>query len=263
MATLYLIESRAARTYLCAACGGRIPRGTQHFRHDPFPPARIHRGQKTSHWCYECILASNPGRPDPITRRLRVPVVQVLSASNSGEPRVQPIRIDIVGVASALTKQLAGDPQLVHRISPEEFEEFVCDRLFAMGLEPKRVGDTNRRDGGVDIVFWPRSAAAFPFLGAAQVKHHRDPRTKEGPSGVRDFAGVLAGHPFNAGILVTNTSFSADAQWFAHEHAQLMRLRGFRDIRRWMFGIFDDDAEWREIPTSIELCPGVILDLKH
>jgi restriction endonuclease Mrr len=151
---------------------------------------------------------------------------------------------------------------LIHRITPEQFEEFICDRLSAMGLEPKRVGHTNRKDGGVDIVFWPRSSSAFPFLGAAQVKHHRDPSAKEGPPNVRDFAGVLAGHVFNAGILVTNTSFSADAQWFAREHARLLRLREFKDIRRWMFDIFDDDAEWREIPKSIELCPGLVIDLK-
>jgi hypothetical protein len=28
-----------------------------------------------------------------------------------------------------------------------------------------------------------------------------------------------------------------------------------------MFNKFDDDAEWREMPSSIELCPGVVVKL--
>jgi hypothetical protein len=132
-----------------------------------------------------------------------------------------------------------------------------------MGFEPLRVGPTNRKDGGIDVVFWPRLSGAFPFLGAAQVKHHHDMSIKEGPATVRDFAGVIAGHEFNAGIIVTNTSFSPDAQWFARERAKLLRLRDFTDIRRWMFNNFSDEAEWREIPKSIELSPGIIVKIRE
>jgi len=131
-----------------------------------------------------------------------------------------------------------------------------------MGMEAKLIGATNQKDGGIDILFWPRTKAAFPFLGAVQVKHHRSPLTVEGPSSVRDFAGVMASQPIGVGILVTNTSFSADAQWFASERSKLLRLRGFRDLRRWMYGIFDDNAEWREIPKSIEVCPGVNVEIR-
>jgi hypothetical protein len=187
----------------------------------------------------------------------------VLSPSREDRILVKPIRIDLIGVGAGFMKALKDDPYLVHEISPEQFEEFICDRLYAMGLEPQRVGNTNSKDGGVDVIFWPRERGAFPFLGAAQIKHHRNPQTKQGPSAIRDFAGVLAGHPFTAGILVTNTSFTPDAEWFAREHARLVRLREFRDIRRWMFDIFDNAAEWREIPTMIQLCPGVSITLKQ
>jgi Restriction endonuclease len=265
MPTLYLIETKAANPYLCSACNRPILRGTPHFRHDPYPYARQYRGQQTTHWCRECILNSDPGPKDRITSRLRVPAVRVLSRSQaqheSDQGRIELVRIAVVGIAPMLAARLAAEPELVHRFSPGEFEEFVCDRLAAMGLEPKRVGPTNKKDGGIDIVFWPRSKAAFPFLGAAQVKHHRNPSTKEGPSTVREFAGAISGHPFNAGIIVTNTSFSPDAQWYARERANLIRLREFQDIRRWMFNKFDDDAEWREMPSSIELCPGVVVKL--
>jgi hypothetical protein len=131
-----------------------------------------------------------------------------------------------------------------------------------MGFEPKRVGPLTRKDGGVDILFWPKAKGAFPFLGAAQVKHHRNSVTSEGVRTVRDFAGVMAGHPFAAGLIVTNTSFSPDAEWFAREHARLVRLRDFVDIRRWLLGNFSDEAEWREIPRSLELCPGVVVKIR-
>jgi len=60
-------------------------------------------------------------------------------------------------------------------------------------------------------------------------------------------AGAILGHPFNAGFVVTNTTFSPDAEWYAREHAKLIRLRGFDDIRRWVCGNFTDEAEWREV----------------
>jgi CheY-like chemotaxis protein len=176
-------------------------------------------------------------------------------------PAPKPI-VDIVGVGRILAKHLAYDPTLVHGLSPEEFEELICDRLSAMGLEAQRVGGTFQKDGGIDIVFWSKRPN-FPFLGAAQVKHHRRPKTKEGVGSVRDFAGAIAGQAFGAGIIVTNTSFTADAEWFARERAKLIRLRDYHDVRRWLLGDFTDDAEWREIPESIQLCPGVTIDLRR
>jgi hypothetical protein len=132
-----------------------------------------------------------------------------------------------------------------------------------MGFEPKQVGSTHRKDGGIDVVFWPRAVGAFPLLGAAQLKHHQNPAKKEGPKSVRDFAGALAGQPFNAAFLVTNTTFTPDPEWFARERAKLIRLRGFEDIQRWLQGNFSDQAEWRELPEELEVCPGVVIKLRE
>ncbi len=272
MRTLYLIRTNAAGTYLCDACGAPIPRGRSHFRHDPHSAARFYRGEKSLHLCVNCVLDADPPPPEKLTGRIRMPAVQVMQQQlrletvvqeAQWQPRLQPIRIEAVGIAPALVRQLATDPELVHRLSADEFEEFICDRLYAMGMEPKRVGGTTQKDGGVDVVFWPRAKGAFPFLGAAQVKHHRDPSLPEGPGNVRDFVGAIAEHPFSAGIFVTNTSFTPDARWFADRQAGLIRLRDYRDLRRWMMGEFDDDAEWREMPSSITLCPGVVVKIRE
>jgi len=158
--TLYLIETRARNDYTCSACRRRISRGTLYFRHDPFPAARMFRGQLTTHWCRECILASAPGPKELVTGRIRVPAVRVMNRSSSSVEKqlslLAPLQVQLVGIGPILSEQLAKEPSLLHRISPEEFEEFICDRLFAMGFEPRRVGATNRKDGGVDVVFWPR-----------------------------------------------------------------------------------------------------------
>jgi hypothetical protein len=265
MATLYLLETRAAENCTCAACHRVIRRGTAHFRHDPVAQARYFRGEKYSHWCYQCIMATNPGPKDKITGRLwvaRSVVVEVSKGRTGDMLRLDPVRIALIGIGPALSEQLISNTALIHSLSPEQFEEFVCDRLVAMGQEPKRVGATNRKDGGIDIVFWPRVKGAFPFLGVAQVKHHRNPRDKERSSTVREFAGAIAGRPINAGLIVTNTSFSPDAEWYARERASLIRLRGFADIQRWLADNFTDEAEWREIPQTLELCPGVVVRIR-
>ena len=264
--TLYLIEARARNEYRCSACQRRIQQGSYYFRHDPHPMARRARQKQTTHWCHDCIAASAPGPKDPVGR-LWVPTVRVLnpvqaSARQDELPLLNPLRVELIGIGPVLSERLRLEPTLIHQVTPDEFEEFVCDRLFAMGFEPRRVGAINRKDGGVDVLFWPRLRGAFPFLGAAQVRHHRSPSTVEGSPTVRDFAGTLAAHPFNAGLLVTNTSFSPDAEWFARAHARLVRLRDFTDIRRWLLGNFGDEAEWREIPSSIELCPGVVVRIR-
>ena len=68
-------------------------------------------------------------------------------------------------------------------------------------------------------------------------------------------------HGFNAGLLVTNTSFTPDAEWVAERRALLMRLRDFEDLARWLRDEYPREAEWREIPAEIEMCPGVVIKL--
>jgi hypothetical protein len=194
-----------------------------------------------------------------------VPVVNIIGRHDYSNRQLSffaPVKIECIGIAASLSESLAAQPSLVHELTPTEFEEFVCERLFAMGMEPKRVSSTYQPDGGIDIVFWPRWKGGFPFLGAAQVKHHRDHGIVEGPSTVRDFVGSLAGKPFAAGVIVTNTSFSPSAEWFARAQAGLVRLRDFKDICRWLANDFGDQEEWREFPSSIELAPGVVVRLR-
>lgn len=265
MATLWLLETRAAKQCTCAGCKRIIQKGEVHFRHDPHPRARQFRGERITHWCTTCIEPKRYAPKEFVTNRIRVPVVNIIGSHDHSDRQLSffaPVKIECIDVAASLSEALASQPDLVHKLTPPEFEEFVCERLFAMGMEPRRVSNTYRPDGGIDVVFWPRAKSAFPFLGAAQVKHHRDHTAVEGPSTVRDFVGSLAGKPFAAGLIVTNTSFSPSAEWFARAQSGLVRLRTFKDICRWLANDFGDDEEWRELPSSIEVAPGVIVRLR-
>lgn len=255
---LFLSQARARRPYHCKACGAEIAKGAIYFRHDPFNGTNVHK-KPTTHWCVDCIGPSG-ALLDPSNGRLRVAMMNVLAnRSQSGGELFVPARVELVHVTEQLSPMLAGDPSLVHALSPRQFQALLCERLEAMGFEPRQVGDVYRKDGGIDILFWPRQRCGFPFLGAVQAKHHRSLTKREGPSGVRDFAGVLAGHPINIGLMVTNTSFTADAEWFARNKAPLLRLRDFKDIQRWLTGNFASGDEWRDVPESIEVCPGLVV----
>jgi len=172
---------------------------------------------------------------------------------NSSDPNR---RIEVVEFSPQLLQQLERSPNDIQTLSPDEFERLICDRLHAMGMWVSRVGAINEADGGIDIIAGPKRDFVFPFLIAVQAKHHKNRKTKSGPSPVRQLHAVIQKHAFQAGLLVTNTSFTASALWEASYRPHLVRLRDFQDLKRWIQGNFLDEAEWREIPDFIEYAPG-------
>jgi hypothetical protein len=172
-------------------------------------------------------------------------------------------RAHVIGaIAGDLVARIFRTPEDIFRISPEEFEQLVMDRLAAMRYVVKQVGKTNQPDGGIDIVFSPRPGDGLPFLGAVQVKHHARPDLRSGVEVVHSMVGVLERHrgKFNLGMVVTNTSFTQEAQWFVEPLQLFLRLRDGSDVRRWVAGDFANPRERREFPTSIELTSKLILE---
>lgn len=172
-----------------------------------------------------------------------------------------PPQVHVIGVTSYLVSELSKDPTLLFQLNPASFEELVFNRLDLMGFEVKKVGgSTYRKDGGVDALAWPRNFV-FPFLLAVQVKFKFTPSALVGPEPVRDLAGVMSTHNLNAGMIVTNTSFSPDAKWFAAKQPTLLHLRDQSALVQWLRNEFLKEQEWRPIPRRIELCNGVWVDL--
>ena len=169
----------------------------------------------------------------------------------------QPIRVltaRCLDVRNALIPQLLESWDSIYDLTEEDFEELVLDRLLYSGMQAFRTGRSNRKDGGVDIIFWV--AGDLPILGAVQVKHHRSPAQTTGPDTVRDLAGVMAAHRFNVGFIVTNTEFTDDAKAFAYDHPTRIQFRDRTDLKRWIEGNFDLRLSQSETRT-LDLCPGV------
>ena len=164
------------------------------------------------------------------------------------------VHADAIDIRGDMIPRLLRDVDAIYRLTPEEFEELVFDRLIAMDLQAFRLGPANRKDGGIDAVFWTRGL--FPMLGAVQIKHRHSPQTKIGPAVVRDFAGAMRKHQFNVGLIITNISFTEDAKHEAGAGTVPIQLRGGDALRSW---IADDFAiERLEFVTrNVEFCKGI------
>jgi hypothetical protein len=147
----------------------------------------------------------------------------------------------------------------VYNLSAEWFEELIFDRLIAMGLQPIRLGAANRKDGGIDIIFW--SCGLFPMLGAVQVKHHRTPDKKTDSQTVRDLVAGMRSYHFNVGLVISNTSFTRDAKFESEKSGSPpIQLRDGQALRKWIA----DDFEIEEIDSAvrtIEVCKGFGIDI--
>src|ERR1700685_836595 len=144
---LYLIQTRARRDYQCSGCGAPIPARTEYFRHDPHPGARIRSNEQRTHWCLKCI-SSAPGVRDQVGR-VWMKVSDVVQAGRRDSVKLEQARVEVIRIAELLSARLAKDPSLLHAISPAQFEEFLCDRLYAMGFDVRQTGSTFTRDGGI------------------------------------------------------------------------------------------------------------------
>jgi len=256
----YLRFSRAKHPYTCARCSLQIAKGQPYFRNEPHPWARMHGQVETHKLCLTCVLGKEAARD---------------FLASFGDPRQLPLgfelrsngflkfppRVELVDITPQILHLLSKEPELLLEASPELFENLVCNRLEANGYGIARVGSSAfSKDGGVDILAWSRTSIV-PCLIAVQVKHTSLRHRKIGPSPVRELLGTVQSLGFNVGLLVTNTTFTPDARWVAEQRPFLIRLVDFEDLRRWLINDFLQDLGWRNLPTQIELCPGVIIKL--
>lgn len=170
--------------------------------------------------------------------------------------------ITVGGITDDLLQHLAGNPQELLRLSPDRFEELIMNRLSKMGYEVFRAGKVNQPDGGVDIIF--KSTTGLPHIGVVQAKHHSRPDLNTGIEVVQRLDGVLNRHRhyFNMGMVVTNTSFTTEAEWYAKPLELYLRLRGEKDLHRWIKGEFNTPEEERELPTAIQLTSKLTIPIK-
>lgn len=170
-------------------------------------------------------------------------------------------QVSFLDVTPQLLVLLRDNPEELRNLSPEQFEHVVAERIDRMGYDVQLTGRTNRRDGGIDLIAVPKIRTIGSFLMAAQIKHHRGDHTTSRP----DVDRLLAwkDSPFRIGLMVTNTSFSQDARWLADQvnNRAFLRLRDFEDLKRWLYGQFESEFDWRELPDVISLAPGITVEV--
>ena len=104
-----------------------------------------------------------PPTPGPLYRWCRV-----LGLLSGGRPAI----VIPVDLSPRLIEFLKEDPSRLAQLSPDQFENFVADRLDRMGFDVTLTGNTFSKDGGIDLIAVPKQSGPTSFLLAAQVKHH-------------------------------------------------------------------------------------------
>lgn len=168
--------------------------------------------------------------------------------------------VRVLDVSPELLRVLKQNPDELRRLSADQFEGFIANRLDRMGYKVALTGPTTRKDGGIDIIAVPKVMTVGSFVLAAQVKHHQGDQ-RVGREAVDRLASWNG--PFRLGMVVTNTKFTKDAVWAAAQerNKDFIRLRDFIDLKRWLQDQYGSPEDWREIPDRIELAPGVVVEI--
>lgn len=255
----------AEETFQCDRCQATIPKGAAYHRTEPGFIAKHVKRARPERLCWQCGYRvdhdSGWGLLAEISQATRsedyIAVMRAIAEEEAEEEAAKKAIVHIADVTGDLVALLLADPEEIYRITPETFELLICDRFDEMGFSVKQVGHTFQQDGGIDIIAW-KEDTPFPFLLAVQAKHHRSPEYKTTPREVREMKGTLR-PPFAGGVIVTNTTFTPSAKWFAEQEPVLVTLRDITHIRRWLINDFLGEEEHREMPSKIEVCPGITI----
>ncbi|HYG65435.1 MAG TPA: restriction endonuclease, partial [Thermoanaerobaculia bacterium] len=211
----------------------------------PAPPSPTYRRSPESDW---------------IKRRTVLNPEQLYEAGcHFGIFRKRASRIEIVNITPRLLDLLRESPEHLSQLSPGQFEELVAERLDRMGFDVALTGAASRPDGGIDLVATPKERNVASFLLAAQIKHHSAgrPTTRESIDRLLAWKDSV----FRLGLVVTNTRFTEHARWVAMQNLDFLRLRDFDDLRRWLYDDFSSDEDWGELPASVQLAPGIVVEI--
>jgi hypothetical protein len=155
-----------------------------------------------------------------------------LSERASQDQIVTVVKPTIVMANEAILHQLKKQPQAIFELSSRKFEEVLAEILTDMGWEVELTSAT--RDGGKDILAYQKTELG-KLLCLVEAKRYREDR-KVGVDLVRSLYGTLCDYQASSAMMVTTSSFSADAQAFQQKHQYQLALRDYVDLARWIQG---------------------------
>lgn len=136
----------------------------------------------------------------------------------------------IISASEAIATGLKKQPGDVRNLTPRQFEELLAELMTDMGWEVELTKAT--RDGGKDLLAYMDTEVGR-LLCLVEAKRYREDR-KIGVDLVRTLYGTLCDYQANSAMMVTTSSFSADAKEFQQRHQYQLSLRDYNDLVRWI-----------------------------
>ena len=88
----------------------------------------------------------------------------------------EPYIVALREFSSECLVRLDEDPKRIESLIPEKFQYLVADRLDQWGLEAQLVGKINERDGGSDLIAYPKTSPATSSRSAPSARSPRPVR---------------------------------------------------------------------------------------
>jgi hypothetical protein len=145
------------------------------------------------------------------------------SGSAGSESLIRTVNADFL-------KIFQGRAELLYKLNPRQFEEFIAELLIRLGYDVELTAAT--RDGGKDI-YAAKKNLLGSFLYAVECKQNA-PDNHVGVGVVRQLFGVVMKERVTAGILVTTSTFTADAIKFQGEVRHQVSLRDYLELKNWL-----------------------------
>lgn len=165
--------------------------------------------------------------------------------------------MECVDYTPRLIEALNFDYSVIFQITPEQFENLICNLLEKAKYNVQKNGVINRKDGGIDIIAWKKDLVNT--IIAVQIKHKRNTDKKVSSGEVRDLKGAISTNSFfTSGMLVTNTDFTEDAMFYQNLIESHLELKNSEDIQHWLLGKFKSRNFRKEI---INLAKDVNIDI--
>ena len=149
-----------------------------------------------------------------------------------GSALAGPARIKLHAVSEDLVERIAARPELVHQLTPRQFEEFVAALYERHGFEVELTPAS--KDGGVDL-YAARHEAFGTCLTVVECKRN-SPDRPIGVELVRSLYGVLEDKGASFGVLATTSSFTGGAKDFQRRNEYRLGLQDWFDLQDMLRG---------------------------
>jgi Restriction endonuclease len=140
------------------------------------------------------------------------------------------LQLSAKSVTTEVLDLLATKPQLLHSLTPRQFEEVMAELFARQGYDVTLTAAT--KDGGADL-FVLDNKSLGSMLYVVECKKYRADRPV-GVGVVRGLFGVVQSSRATAGILATTSYFTRGAKEYQRDLRYQLSLRDFAQIQGWL-----------------------------